>query len=67
MRLPRAQGWAVGSYEHPNKKLMCKGVEIEAGVQGAGGSIRVKNTEYNKEMEERIEAVEERKRQQFKP
>ena len=66
-RLPRGQGWMSGPNENPNKILKCQGVEIEAGIQGGGGSIRVRNTDYNKGMEERKESGEERKRREFKP
>ncbi len=65
--LPKANGWVIGPNENPNKILKCKGVEIEARIQGGGASIRVRNTEHNKEMEERKEGEEERKRRVFKP
>jgi hypothetical protein len=64
--LPSAQGWIVGSNENPSKILKCKGVEIEAGIQGGSGTIRVRNTE-NRGKEEGKESGEERKRQEFKP
>jgi len=65
--LPGVQAWEVGSSENPNKILKCQGVEIEAGIQGGGGTIRIRNTGYNKGIEDNKEAGEERKRQQFKP
>jgi hypothetical protein len=65
--LPGAQAWGSGLNENPNKILKCKGVEIEAGIQGGGASIRVRNTEYNKGIEDSKEAGEERKRREFKP
>jgi hypothetical protein len=65
--LPGAQGWVESASENPNKILKCKGVEIEAGIQGGGGSMRVRNTEYNKAMGDRKEAEEEKKRKEFKP
>ena len=63
--LPSAQGWVVGPNENPTKILKCKEVEIEAGIQGGSGTIRVRNTE-NKAMEERKDVGEEKKRE-FKP
>lgn len=65
--LPRSQAWAIGPNENPNKILKCKGVEIEAGIQGGGGSIRVRNMEYDKGIEDRRESGEEKKRKEFKP
>lgn len=65
-KLPDASGWVVGPSESPNKTLRCKGVEIEAAIQGGGSSIRVRNTEYLKGTEP-AQAGEERKRREFKP
>jgi hypothetical protein len=65
--LPGAQAWEVGPSENPSKILKCKGVEIEAGIQGAGGSIRVRDTEYNKGVEDSKGTGEDRKRREFKP
>jgi hypothetical protein len=65
--LPGAKAWAVGPNENPTKILRCRGVEIEAGIQGGGASIRIRNTEYNKGIEDSKEATEERKRREFKP
>jgi hypothetical protein len=65
--LPKAKAWVTGPNENPSKVLQCKGVEVEAGIQGGGASIRVRNTEYRKETEERKEGEEERKRRVFKP
>jgi hypothetical protein len=65
--LPGAQAWTVGPNENPNKILRCRGVEIEVGIQGGGGSVRVRNTEYNKGIEDSKEAGEDRKRREFKP
>jgi hypothetical protein len=65
--LPGAQEWVVGPNENPNKVLKCGSVEIEAAIQGGGGSIRVRNMEYLKEMQERARAEEERRRRAFKP
>src|SRR5215472_16211163 len=48
-RLPGAPDWAVGSDETPNKVLSCNGFEIEAAIQGAGASIRVRDTGYARE------------------
>ncbi len=65
--LPNAKRWAAGPSENPNLMLRCKAVMIEAGIQGGGGSIRVRDMEYNKEMEKRKETGEEKKRRDFKP
>jgi hypothetical protein len=45
-KLPAARAWGPGTSEHPSKLLKCKNIEIEAGVQGGGGSIRLRNTEH---------------------
>ena len=65
--LPGVQAWAVGPNENPNKVLKCQGVEIEAGIQGGGGSVRIRNTAYNKGIEDSKEAGEEKKKREFKP
>jgi len=65
--LPLAQEWLAGQNESPNKVLKCGGIEIEGAVQGGSGSIRIRNTEYLKGMDERANAQEERKRRGFKP
>ena len=66
-KLPNAKGWTEGPSENPNRMLKCKTVIIEAEIQGGGGSIRVRDTEHNKEMEKQKEAGEEKKRRDFKP
>src|SRR5437588_10304449 len=65
--LPRAQDWVVGSNETPNKVLKCGGIEIEGAVQGGSGSIRIRNTEYLKGMDERGNVQEDKKRRELKP
>jgi len=65
--LPRPADWAAGPDENPNRILKCNGVDIQASVQGSGGSIRVRNTEYMKEMEGRTYSGEEKRRREFKP
>lgn len=67
LKLPGARDWALGPSEHPNKVLQCDGIEIEAGVQGGGASIRVTNTGYFKAIEEQGKAAEEKKRRDSKP
>ncbi len=67
LKLPGKDAWATGSSEHPNKVLRCDGIEIEAGIQGSGASIRVTNTEYFKAIEEQGKAAEEKKRRDSKP
>ena len=66
-KLPGAQDWVAGPSEHPNKVLRCNGIEIEAGIQGGSASIRIRNTEWLKAMEERTTAAEEKKRRDVKP
>ena len=65
-RLPGAQEWAAGPDETPNKVLSCNGFEIEAAIQGAGASIRVRDTGFAREAGERTSS-EDRKRREFKP
>lgn len=65
--LPGVQGWAAGPDENPNKILRCGELEIGAAIQGGGGSIRVRNTEYLKGASERARTEEERRRRAFKP
>jgi len=65
--LPGVQGWVAGPDENPNRMLRCGEIEIDAAIQGGGGSVRVRNTEYLKEAPERAKAEEERRRRAFKP
>jgi hypothetical protein len=65
--LPGVQGWVAGPEESPNKILRCGELEISAAIQGGGGLIRVRNTEYLKGAMERAKAEEERRRRAFKP
>lgn len=67
LKLPGKDEWATGWNEHPNKVLRCDGIEIEAGIQGGGASIRVTNTGYFKAIEEQGKAAEEKKRRDSKP
>jgi len=66
-QLPGAQGWKTGPSETPNRVLRCAGIEIEAAIQGGGGSVRLRNTEVFKGIEERAKAAEEKRRRDFKP
>lgn len=66
-KLPGAQDWVVGSSENPHKVLKCNGIEIEAGIQGGSASIRIRNTDWLKAMEDRTTAAEEKKRRDVKP
>ena len=66
-QLPGDQGWKAGSNETPNKVLKCNGIEIEAAIQGGGGSVRLRNTELFRGIEERARAAEEKRRRDFKP
>jgi hypothetical protein len=65
LKLPGARSWTVGPNETPNKVLRCKGVEIEAAIQGGGASIRVRNTD--KLQREGTASEEARRRRDFKP
>lgn len=67
LKLPGAQDWTPGPSENPNKVLRCDGVIIEAAVQGGGSSIRIRNTAYFREIDDRTRAAEEKKRQDAKP
>ena len=67
LKLPGAQDWMVGPSENPNKVLKCDLIEIEAAIQGGSASIRIRNTEYIKSIEERTNAAEEKKRRDLKP
>jgi len=67
MKLPGARSWVVGPHETPNKVLSCNGIEIEAAIQGGGGSITIRNTEYVKGGEQVRNPTEEKKRREFKP
>ena len=63
LNLPPARKWVVGPNETPNKVLKCNGIEVEAAIQGGGGSITVRGTER----EHRRNPGEEKKRREFKP
>ncbi|HEV8485266.1 MAG TPA: hypothetical protein VGV87_17110 [Blastocatellia bacterium] len=67
LKLPAGRTWTVGPNENPNKILRCNGIEIEAAIQGGGGSITIRNTEQVKVGEQRRDAGEEKKRREFKP
>jgi hypothetical protein len=66
-KLPGAQDWVVGPNEAPNKVLTCEGVMIEAAIQGGSSSFRIRNSAYQRELDERAKAAEERKRTEIKP
>jgi hypothetical protein len=65
--LPGPPEWVAGPDETPNKVLKCNGFEVEAAVEGGGASIRVRDTGYTREIEERTNTDAERKRREFKP
>ncbi|PYT05261.1 MAG: hypothetical protein DMF60_12570 [Acidobacteria bacterium] len=67
LSLPGPREWVVGPSETPNKVLKCSGVEIEAATQGGGSSIRIRNTEYLKGLDDRANTLDEKKRRDFKP
>lgn len=66
-QLPGAQSWKAGPNETPNRVLRCVGIDIEAAIQGGGGSVRLRNTEVFKGIEERAKAADEKRRRDFKP
>jgi len=66
-KLPGAASWVTGPNEAPNKVLVCNGILIEAATQDGSASIRVRNTEYVKDIDERAKAADEKKRQDIKP
>ena len=66
LKLPGARRWVVGSNEAPNKVLKCSGIEVEAAIQGGGGSITIRSTEQVKGGD-RKNTGEERQRREFKP
>lgn len=66
-KLPGAQDWVLGPSENPNKVLKCDGIEIEAAIQGGSASIRLRNTDVFKALEEFATAAEEKKRREIKP
>lgn len=65
LKLPNARAWTVGRSETPNKVLKCKGIEIEAAIQGGGASIRLRTD--NQPAAESSTAAEARRRRDFKP
>lgn len=67
LKLPSREAWQTGPSENPNKVLHCNGVEIEAAMQGGGGSVRIRNMEYQKFAEEQNRAAEEKKKRAYKP
>ena len=66
-KLPGARDWVVGQNEAPNKTLTCEGVTIEAAIQGGSASLRIRNSAYLREADERSKAAEERRRKEIKP
>ena len=65
LRLPGARRWAVGPNEAPSKVLKCTGIEIEAAIQGGGGSITIRGAEPKGG--DRRNPGEEKQRRDFKP
>lgn len=63
--LPGVNNWQPGPSENPNKILRCSGVEVEASVEGGGGSITIRSTENSNDGQDR--AREEKKKRDFKP
>lgn len=67
LKLPGSPQWVVGPSETPNKVLRCSGIEIEAAIQGGGSTIRIRNTDYLKGVEEQANTAKEKRRRDFKP
>jgi hypothetical protein len=67
LKLPAASTWVVGPNETPNKVLRCRGLEIEATIQGGGASVRLRNTDKNSGGRESNASEESRRRRDFKP
>jgi len=65
LKLPAARRWVVGPNEAPNKVLKCTGIEIEAAIQGGGGSITIRGAEPKGG--DRRNPGEEKQRREFKP
>ena len=65
--LPGPKDWKDGSDEAPNKMLNCDRVLIEAAIQGGGASLRIRNADYVKEIQDRGAALEDKKRREVKP
>ncbi|HKY04872.1 MAG TPA: hypothetical protein VJQ56_08280, partial [Blastocatellia bacterium] len=67
LSLPGGQAWSLKPSETPIKVLKCSGVEIEAAAVGGSGSVRVSNTDIQKEAPQTSNADQEKKRREFKP
>ncbi|HXU08438.1 MAG TPA: hypothetical protein VN743_05535 [Blastocatellia bacterium] len=63
--LPGVNNWQPGPSETPNKVLRCSGIEIEAAMEGGGGSITIRSTENPNDSQDR--ARDEKKKRDFKP
>ncbi len=63
--LPGVNNWQPGPSETPNKVLRCSGIEIEAAMEGGGGSITIRSTENPNDSHDH--AREEKKKRDFKP
>jgi hypothetical protein len=66
-KLPGPQEWVAGPEESPNKVLKCDRVLIDAAIQGGSASLRLRNVDALKEIQEHISAMEEKKRRDSKP
>ncbi|MFY9558381.1 MAG: hypothetical protein WAV20_06360 [Blastocatellia bacterium] len=67
LKLPEAREWQVGEGESPNKILRCSGIEIEAAIQGGSASIGLRAMGDQMGDEQRMKALEEKKRRDVKP
>ena len=66
-KLPSANAWREGPDENPNKVLTCNGIEINAAIQGGGGSLRIRNTEALRAAPDRTKAADETRKREYKP
>lgn len=67
LKLPGVASWQHGPNETPNKVLRCKGIEIEAAVQGSGGTIILRNVAYLDAAKDHMRTDEEKRKRDYKP
>ena len=65
--LPEAKHWVVANDINTRKFLTCNEFEIEASIENGTGAITLRNPRFLKEVQDRVKAEEEKKRNQFKP
>jgi len=67
LKLPGVASWRHGPNETPNKVLRCNGIEIEATIEGGGGTIILRNVGYLEAAKERMRSAEEKRKRDYKP